>query len=317
MFALAGCAASEQQEAARPTTTIPHVAKVPSAPGSVAVTPPEARTPSTELPEPCGAVGCLHFPSAEAAFDHVLQHRPRVLAIGEAHLQRENAGIASTTRRFTERLLPRLRGEASDLIIELWVAAGQCGEVERDVAERQRPVTGHQAAGNQQDFLELGHRAKALGIRPHALVPSCEQYREIVGAGARDIEHMLQMLAETTARDVERLLAQQEAKGSSELIVAYGGALHNDLTPKPGREHWSFGPRLDAATAGKYVELDLFVPEQIQDTDSWRALPWHSAYRDSDAQSGARLYAPSERAFALILPPAEQSGQNRSPTRSP
>jgi hypothetical protein len=131
------------------------------------------------------------------------------------------------------------------LVIELWLANGSCGKVEQKVAEQQTAVTAPQAATNQNEFVELGHRAKALGIMPHALVPSCEQYRKIAGAGAADIEEMLVMLKSVTAHDVQELMTK---RAPQRLIVAYGGAMHNDLVPREGREGFSFGPELAAAT---------------------------------------------------------------------
>jgi hypothetical protein len=250
----------------------------------------------------------------EAAFDYVLQRSPRVLAIGEAHAQK-GASVASSAQRFTERLLPRLAGKASDLVIEIWVANGKCGKVEQKVAQQQAPVTENQAGTNQDEFLEMGHRAKALGIAPHALVPSCDEYAQIAGAGAADVDRMLRMIAERTARDVSALLDRRAAHtpagaatpmATKPMIVAYGGALHNDLAPRAGREQWTFGTALSAKTAGSYVELDLIVPEFVKDTESWRSFPWFDAYRKNTNARGAVLYAMSENAFTLIFPRSER-----------
>jgi hypothetical protein len=207
-----------------------------------------------------------------------------------------------------DSLLPRLAPRASDLVIELWVASGGCGKVEQQVQKQQSAVTAPQAATNQNEFLELGHRAKALGIMPHALVPSCEQYRKIAGAGAGDIEEMLTMIRDVTRRDVEELLAK---RGPERLIVAYGGAMHNDLAPRAGREDFSFGPGLSQATQGRYVELDLVIPEQIKDTDAWRAQPWYAAYSRAQPGSEAFLYSWAPHAYALLFPRPTESGSPR------
>jgi hypothetical protein len=273
-----------------------------SAPGAATVAP--AAAPSAVPPafRACGELACKAFPTAAAAFDFVLAESPRVLAVGEAHAQGDGLGLASATRRFMDGLLPRLAPRASDLVIELWLANGSCGKVEKKVAEQQTAVTAPQAATNQNEFVELGHRAKALGIMPHALVPSCEQYRKIAGAGAADIEEMLAMLKTVTAHDVQELMAKRPPQ---RLIVAYGGAMHNDLVPREGREGFSFGPELSAATAGHYVELDLIIPEQIKDTDAWRALPWYAHYSREKAGSEAYLFSWAPHAYALLFPRAD------------
>jgi hypothetical protein len=234
----------------------------------------------------------------------VLTERPRVLAIGEAHAQSD--GVArpprSTTLRFMDELLPRLAPRASDLVIELWLANGQCGQVEHKVQQQQAAVTAPQATSNQSEFVELGHRAKALSIQPQALVPTCEQYQVIAGAGPSDIEAMLTMLKSVTARDVEALHARRPPE---RLIVAYGGAMHNDLTPRVGREDFSFGPELQKLTGDRYVELDLIAPEQIKDTEAWRGLPWYPHYSREKAGRDAVLLSWAPHAYALIFPPVE------------
>jgi hypothetical protein len=231
----------------------------------------------------------------------VLAEAPRVLAVGEAHAQSEGPK-ASSTRRFMDGLLPQLAPRATDLVIELWLANGSCGKVEKKVAQQQSAVTAPQAAGNQNEFLELGQRAKALGIMPHALVPSCEQYQKIAGAGAADIEEMLRMIKSVTEHDIEELLSK---RAPDRLVVAYGGAMHNDLAPRAGREDFSFGPELQKASAGHYVELDLVIPEQIKDSEAWRGLPWYSHYSRDKAGSDAYLYSWAPHAYALLFPKTE------------
>ncbi len=273
----------------------------PTSPAAPATNAPSAVP--TPVPTPnyreCGALQCKAFATTEAAFDHVLADSPRVLAIGEAHLQSALPKLPSTTRRFMDTLLPRLAPRATDLVIELWTANGSCGKVEQQVQKQQQAVTAPQASTNQNEFLELGHRAKVLKIQPHALVPSCEQYAKISGAGARDIEEMLSMLKEVTQRDVQKLLALRDPQ---RLIVAYGGAMHNDLLPRSGRETFSFGPELARATGDSYVELDLVMPEQIGDSEAWQALPWYPHYDRAGSGKEAFLYSWAPHAYALIFP---------------
>jgi hypothetical protein len=290
---LSSCAAKppapSQSPAPQPSATA--VTTPPASAAVNAVTPPSFRD--------CGELGCKAFPSAAAAFDFVLAEEPRVLAVGEAHAQSDGPKAPSSTRRFMDGLLPHLAPRATDLVLELWLANGSCGKVEQKVAEQQTAVTAPQAATNQNDFVELGHRAKALGIMPHALVPSCEQYQKIAGAGSADIEEMLHMIKSVTQHDVEELLTK---RAPNRLVVAYGGAMHNDLAPREGLEDFSFGPELAKATAGKYTELDLVIPEQIKDTESWRGLPWYAHYSREKAGTEAYLFSWAPHAYALVFP---------------
>ncbi len=295
---LSGCAGapppnSSTTSAAGPAASPPQASVLAAQPTSAAPQPAPAKF------RDCGDLGCKAFASAADAFAFVLAEQPRVLAVGEAHAQGDGPKSASSTRRFMDGLLPQLSPRASDLVIELWLANGSCGKVEQKVAEQQVAVTAPQAATNQNEFVELGHRAKALGIMPHALVPSCEQYKQIAGAGAADIEAMLTMLKSVTARDVTQLLAK---RAPERLVVAYGGAMHNDLTPRRGREDFSFGPELNQTTGGRYIELDLVIPEQIKDTEAWRALPWYAHYPKEDAGTEAYLFSWAHHAYALLFP---------------
>ncbi len=225
-----------------------------------------------------------------------------MLALGEAHAQAQGTEVRSATRRFGEGLLPKLRGRATDIVIELMVASGRCGKKrEQAVAERQKPVTEPQAKTNQNEFVTLGKAAQQVGIEPHALEPTCEEYESVLQAGSADIARMLELIAASTARAVEKLL---DAPGAdpSKIVVTYGGALHNDVSPAPERASWTFGPKLAQRTGGHYVELDLIIPEFIKDTDSWRALPWYARYDTARMAEQTILFETAPGSFALIFP---------------
>ena len=113
------------------------------------------------------------------------------------------------------------------------------------------------------------------------------------------VDRMLTTVASASTRNLEALL---KLRAPNALLLAYGGALHNDLAPRKGREQWSFGPRIAEVTRGKYVELDLIVPEYVKDTDSWRAFPWYSAYSQVKGKHGALLYTLAPHSFVLIFP---------------
>jgi len=222
-----------------------------------------------------------------------------VLAIGEAHAQAGTNGIQSSTRRFAEQLLPLLAGKAKHIVIELLVANCSAKTVER-AAQTQAPVTEHQAKSNQNEFLTLGKVAQRLNIEPQALAPTCAEYDSAAAAGEDGVARLLALVARQTQSSVEALLAKPETSG--EPILTYGGALHNDLAPRPGQESWSFGPQLSLATHGRYVELDLIVPEFVKDTEVWRSMPWFRAFDREHLTPETLLYRPSANSYALIFP---------------
>ena len=132
--------------------------------------------------------------------------------------------------------------------------------------------------------------------------PTCEEYERIAKAGPNDVPEMLMMIARHTEADLRRLLAQGTQPATDRLIVAYGGAMHNDLYPSEERKAWSFGPELSAATGGRYVELDLVVPELVRDTDAWKSLAWYSAFDKKAHPKQTTLYRPRPSSYVLIFP---------------
>ena len=310
-LALVGCASQNPAQSARPIPARPPAPPTAAAssvqasstvpPASTPPAPPHPPPTESTRPEarPCGELGCLAFATPQAAFAYVLQSRPQVLAIGEAHAQAGTTGIHSSTRRFAELLLPLLAGKAKHIVIELLVANCSAKTVER-TAKTQAPVTEHQAKGNQNEFLTLGKVAQRLNIEPQALAPTCAEYDSAAAAGEDGLARLLTLVARQTQSSVEALLAKPETSG--EPILTYGGALHNDLSPRPGQDSWSFGPQLSLATHGRYVELDLIVPEFVKDTEAWRAMPWFSAFDREHLTDETLLYRPSPNSYALIFP---------------
>jgi hypothetical protein len=284
---------------------------LPPAPAASAVAPPPAPTTSTTAPEApkppaperCGELDCQLFDTPEAAFAAILAENPVVLGIGESHAQKSAGGVPSSTRHFTEQFLPMLAGKASDVVLEIWVSEGKCGkEKEKQVAEQQKPVTQNQAQNNQNEFVTLGDAAYKLGVKPHILKASCADYDAIVKAGDDSVIVMLEMITRLMDEKVKALVARNASAGAERMVLTYAGALHNDLVPRPGREKWSFGPDLSAFTQGRYAEVDLIVPEFIQDSDAWKALPWYPHYDRNAHPTKTTLFRPAKGSFVLIFP---------------
>jgi hypothetical protein len=260
--------------------------------------------PNAEASEPCGELDCRRFHDAASAFRYVLRDRPLALGIGEAHAPAGTL-IATTAARFTEQLLPVLAGRASHLIVELLHANPDCPRAEQPLAEAQKPIMVTQAPQNQNDYVALGQRARALGIEPFLLTPSCDEFRQIGAAGPDAIEKTLETIASMTTRMARAALLKNHRAGSGELVVAYGGALHNDLYPDADHAPYSYGPRLDDFTGGHYLELDLIVREFIKDDDAWRRLPWYGKFDPSLAPDACVVLRTAPRSYVLFFPSSD------------
>lgn len=253
---------------------------------------------------PCGTAGpeCLRFATNEEAFRWVLGHDTAVLAIGEAHAQKGTEALASATKRFTESMVPLLENRASELLVEAWAPDPKCQKEVKQVATAQKPVTQAQAQTNTNEYVTLGTRAKALGITPYLLRPTCDDFASLADAGADVVMASLGLIKRLTQADATRFFERNQAAKNGKLVVTYGGAMHNDLAPSEALRQYSFGPELSATTGGRYLELDLIVPEYVKKTEVWEKLPWFAAFQaDRGPKDKPVVYRLGERSFVMIF----------------
>jgi hypothetical protein len=274
-------------------------------PCTATATPTPTPTPiptATPTPTATATPTCIRFPSNEDAFRYVLAHDPAILAIGEAHAQKGTEAITSATKRFTDSMVSLLENRASDLLVEAWAGDPKCQKEVKQVASAQKPVQQAQAQQNPNEYVALGTRAKALGVQPHLLRPSCDDYASLADAGADVVTQSLGLIKRLTQSDATALFQRNESAKNGKVVVTYGGAMHNDLAPPESLRQYSFGPELSTATSGRYVELDLIVPEYVKATDVWQKLPWYAAFQaDTGPRDQPRLYRLADRSFVLIF----------------
>lgn len=280
---------------AKPALEAPSAAAAPVA----TMAPPSAASVAEPPGRACGDLDCRAFATAREAFETALAGAPRVVAVGEAHAQKAAPGVESATVRFTRELLPALAPRVTGVVLELLAPDRKCAaHEEQAVAERAKPITEPQRDTNQSEFLALGFAAKKLGMRVEPLVPTCAELGGVLAA-ANDVGALLELIANVTTRETLDFLDHQRPEHA---ILIYGGLVHNDLTPKPGHEAWSFGPRVAEHAAGSYVELDLIVPELIRDEPPWTELAWFSHYDGAEQGNATLLYRTGPASFVLIFP---------------
>jgi len=290
-----------------PIASTSSVSPVSSAVPTVSVAAPAASAALDDATT-CGEMDCRLFATPEEAFASILAQKPLVIGMGESHAPKDATEITSSTKRFTEKFLPMLVDpkrdmKASDIVLEIWVAEGQCGKKkEAAVAEKQKPVTQNQAKTNQNEYVALGDAAQAKNVKPHILRAPCADYDKILAAKDDAVIVMLEMIARLMKEKVTTLLAQKAAPGTEKIILTYGGAIHNDIVAREGREKWTFGPELSTQTKDRYIELDLVVPEYIRDNDAWKALPWVQHFNKDAHPTKTTLFRPRPNSYVLIFP---------------
>jgi hypothetical protein len=166
--------------------------------------------------------------------------------------------------------------------------------------------------------VSLGVSARKLDIVPYLLEPGCAAYQSIAEAGDDSVLRLLEVISQETERRVTRFYQRQEELRSQgetpKLVVTYGGALHNDIDVEPEKAKFAFGQELVEASAGRYLALDLIVPEFILDNEVWRKQPWYGAFDPTHPKKEATLIRTGPRSFVLVFghgtsPPAAGTAQ--------
>lgn len=260
------------------------------------------------------------LPSARAALRAILrQERPAVLGLGEYHQRAGQGGVASSLHRFTRQLLPLLARQTSDLVIETWITDGDCGANERQVVS-DVAQTIKRPARTEDEIVTLIKRAQRHHIRPHILTMACADYARLLAPGAVDYAGLLALTANKlrdklkalvairsdpvrrAADDAIRALGGANTSGRA-LILVYGGALHNELHPADAAAASSYAPAVSEAAGGRFVELDLFVPEYIEERSSLlREQPWFPLFEREQSHRHALLIQRAERSYVLVFP---------------
>jgi hypothetical protein len=239
------------------------------------------------------------YPSAADAVQALLAGNPRAVAFGEYHQQKKTARIPSALRHFTREILPALRAAgATDLVVETWITTGSCGEVERKAVARvdkatQRPVS------TENEVVTLLRRAKESGIEPHILQVACKDYQSIFASGRVDYDRLLRL----TRDQLEIQIRAALQRPGSRLVVSYGGAIHNDLSPSPDLSSYAFGDAIARAVDGKYLEIDLYVPEYIDNDRLIRREPWYQQYLRAYRPKLVIVIQRGPGSYALVFPP--------------
>ncbi len=251
---------------------------------------------------PCGALDCRQYDSFEEAFESTLASGPRVVAVGEAHAQKGTT-VPSSAKHFTEQILPRLAGRASDLLVELMNPPTGCAQTTDVVRQKQEVVTRQQAPTDQGEYVVMGERARALGIVPDLLRPTCADLDAVKAAGEDAVPASLAMIARLTAAQAEKMVDRDARTpgDAKKLVLTYGGAIHNDLDPPKERAAWSFAPALDAYVGGRFVAVEVFLPELIEDTDNWKQRAFYPHY-DRAKMGGKTTVFHEGKTFVIILP---------------
>jgi len=250
------------------------------------------------------------IPSVNGAIEELLARQPRVVAFGEIHQTTASLKVPSSLKHFEDELLQVVAPRASDLIVETWVTEGKCGKTEKAVMKDVRKTT-ERPVQTEDEVVTLIKRAKEAGVKPHILSVSCKEYETIYQGKQVDYDALLRMTSEKLEAGVRDVLARPGAAPADRAVVVYGGALHNDLAPAEGLSAYAFGESLSKTLGGKYLEIDLYVPEYVEKQKTLRAEPWYRAYKKAARPGRAVMIERSLDSYVIVFPKAQRSKGKR------
>jgi hypothetical protein len=250
------------------------------------------------------------FRSAAQALEHVLASNPRIVGFGEFHQRVGAPRVDSAIRRFTRELLDTLAAETSDLVVESLAVPAHCAPAEKQAVESVKATT-ERPPETENEVETLLQRARARRIHTYGLDLDCKEYREVFGGKEPDYVKLLEVITRKlkdraveawALRQRRRAEAAPETVAERRLIVLYGGALHNDLYPREGYEDWSYAAALQKLTAGRFVEVDLFVPEYIRGDADLKQEAWYPLFLQQAGPDRALLIERGPGAFIIVFP---------------
>jgi len=239
------------------------------------------------------------FPDLGAAVEFVLaEETPRIVGFGEVHQLVATQGTRSSLSRFTADVLPVLvaRG-ASNLVLETWVERPSCGAVQQKVDTEIRQETQRPEA-TQSELVVLLEAVDRAGLGRHGMSMSCDEYSALLGdAGTVDYGRLLSLITEKLRDKAVEVAGKAPADS---IVFLYGGSLHNDRAPNEGVQQWSYVPAVEAAVGGRFVEIDILVPELIAGDSILAKEPWFGLARSADLDRGVLLVRRGERSYVLL-----------------
>jgi hypothetical protein len=247
------------------------------------------------------------FPDLASALRAVIPADARVIGFGELHSRVDRPNVRSSLAAFTD-VLPSLGDQVSDLVVETWVVDPKCGATAVNATKKVETAVKRPEA-TKSEIAQLAEAARAAKIQPHAMTLACKDYKTIApDKGAPDPIAMLTLTTReltriaTSAiayRDKQRALQGSESATVRPWIFVYGGALHNDRFPAPGVSEWSYAAAIDKASADRYVEIDLLVPELAEPDEQSQKQPWFPLVA---AAKQVTVWTRGDRSFVVLLP---------------
>lgn len=241
------------------------------------------------------------YPDLGAAIQAIAATKPRVIGLGELHVRTDRPAPAmSALARFSAEVVPALGDKVSDVVVETWTVDPSCQKgaagTKKIESNMKRP------AETKSEIGSLFGVAKERAITAHVMRLTCADLSSFAGDDKLDAEKLLTLVTRELDRVTRSAVRYRDEHNEARpLILVYGGALHNDLYPFESTKEWSYAPAVDAATAGHFVEVDVYAPELVEGDAIYEREAWYPLVAKSDHR-GVMLVERAPRSYLAILP---------------
>jgi hypothetical protein len=243
-------------------------------------------------------------PDLAAALIATIPEQARVVGFGELHARTDRPARSSLAS--FRGALPAIADRLSDLALETWLVDPACGRAATETTAKLE-ATVKRPEASRSEIAQLADAARAAGIQPHAMTLRCGDYATIATPGGEvDPVAMLSVTTHELGRIATSAVRHRDRDpGHRPWIAVYGGALHNDRFPDASVAEWSYAAEVDRVTGGRFVEIDLIMPELAEADPMMQRQPWFPLIgADRDPAGPVLVWKRGERSFVVILPRA-------------
>lgn len=244
------------------------------------------------------------YPDAAAAILDLTPPGMRVLGFGELHVRADRVQARSALAVFTAEIMPVLADRVSDLVLETWIVDPRCKAKGAAASARIEQAMKRPASTQAELAGQIG-RAQGAGVKVHALRMTCADYDVVAPeSGGIQAEALLSLVTRELGRIAKSAVAYRDAAAgpARPWVAVYGGALHNDLDPMRALAEWSYAGDVDAVTGGRFMEIDLIVPEFAAQDPASQPLAWFPLVRETPPGTGVVAWQRNDHSIVIILP---------------
>ncbi|MBU1026639.1 MAG: hypothetical protein KKA31_02795 [Candidatus Margulisbacteria bacterium] len=219
----------------------------------------------------------INFHDVSTVLDHILKSVPEGSSLAFGYTHRKVASHRSAVGIFADEIVPHLVSKGyTDLVLEIFPKGTPADIIEQEIegfnctgtigAEMKRFLDVYDKSSFTFLLDKIGQLNKERrqkgqeGIKIHSGgVDYSNIHQTFLYPNFDSFPQRLNMARKEVARNTKKTIEFLAGKGRK--VFSLNGCLHNDLYPHPKKALASFGKELKHSLAGRFVEIDLVIPE--------------------------------------------------------